>query len=223
MYPEKCDLRLALAAVVLLGSLACNAASGFIAQATVTPTQTRRPTFTAVPVDTDTPAPVPTKAPTLRVRTPTRRPPTPRPPTPKPTAAPVPPTAPPAPTGSTYEFHANAPLPCGHASKAVTNGTYLKGTVYLARNDPSQRYAGAIVALGPPDGSTVWDTVKTGANGVYTFILSSPGQPRPGTWALWLVDPSLRRKSDIGGPIVTNDLPDSDPNSCWVSGVDFWK
>ncbi len=102
--------------------------------------------------------------------------------------------------------------------------TYLKGTVYLDKNDPNSRYVGAIVALGPPDGSTIYAMVKSDDYGQYTFVLSGEGQPpNKGTWALWLVTPSGERKSDIGGPIVTNGLPAGDPSSCWASGVDFWK
>ncbi|MDO8624723.1 MAG: hypothetical protein Q7R47_01470, partial [Candidatus Diapherotrites archaeon] len=87
----------------------------------------------------------------------------------------------------------------------------------------SDRYVGAIVALGPPDGSTIYDIVQTDGMGEYTFVLSEQGVGRSGTWAVWLVDPSHRRKSDIGGPIITNGLPAENPSSCWASGVDFWK
>lgn len=207
-----------LAAMLLVGALACNIADTFIAQATVTPTRTPRPTFTPLPKATNTSIPSPTSPPpTLApTRTPTRRPATPRPPTPKPPVA-----QPPAPTAapvSQYEFHPNPPLPCVHSGL-----TFLKGTVYLDKNDPNSKYVGAIVALGPPDGSTIWDVVKTIDDGTYTFVLSDQGVGRKGTWAIWMVDPSLKRKSDISAPIVTNGLPDSDPTSCWTSGVDFWK
>jgi len=200
---------LALAAMLFVAVLACQA-NTFIAQATLTPTRTPRPTFTPIPTATDTPTPTQTLTPTP-TKKPTARP------TAKPTAT-QPPAAPPPPTVSPYEFHANPPLPCVHAGN-----TYLKGTVYLNK-DGSSRYVGAIVALGPPDGSRLYvDPEKTNENGEYTFTLSENGQAHPGTWGIWLVDPSHNRKSDIGGPIVTNDLPASDPNSCWASGVDFWK
>ncbi len=218
---KKQDVRLALVVMLFMGALACRTVDSFIAQATVTSTRTPRPTFTPIPPDTDTPVPTETKPPPPTARpTATRRPPTPRPTARPPTAVPPPaqPPAPPPPPPSTFEFHANPPLPCAHSGM-----TYLKGSVYNDRNDPNNKYVGAIVALGPPDGSTIWDHVKTDANGEYTFVLSNPGQPRPGTWALWLVDPSLKRKSDIGGPIITNDLPADNPQSCWAGGVDFWK
>jgi hypothetical protein len=120
------------------------------------------------------------------------------------------------------EFHVTR-LRCSNPAAVANIGTFLKGTVYNNKNDPGNRYAGAIVALGPPDGSTVYEVVKSDDLGQYTFILSTPGQARPGSWGIWLVDPSMNRKSDIGGPIVTNDLSSDDPNSCWAGGADFWK
>ena len=208
----KWGTRIALATLLFMAVLACRTADVFIAQATRTPTRTPRPTYTPLPPPTDTPTPTETATP-KPTATATRRPPTPRPPTRVPQ-----PTAPPAPTVSPFEFHANPPLPCSHSGL-----TFLKGTVYLDKNDPNSRYVGAIVALGPPDGSTIYDIVQTDGNGEYTFVLGGPGQAKPGTWGIWLVDPSHNRKSDIGGPIVTNDLPADNPNSCWAGGVDFWK
>lgn len=209
----KWEKRIALAAILLVAGLACHTTDTFLAQATATPTRTPRPTYTPTLKATDTPVPTATVVPPTA--TPTKKPPTLRPPTAKP-----PPTARPVtqPTVSPYEYHANPPSPCAHSGM-----TYLKGTVYQDRNDPNSRYVGAIVALGPSDGSTIYDVVKTNDYGEYTFILSEQGQPRPGTWALWLVDPSMRRKSDISAPITTNNLPAGDPNACWASGVDFWK
>ena len=208
----KWGTRIALATLLFVAVLACRTADVFIAQATLTPTRTPRPTYTPLPPPTDTPTPTETATP-KPTATATRRPPTPRPTTRVPQ-----PTAPPPPTVSPYEFHANPPLPCSHSGL-----TFLKGTVYLDKNDPNSRYVGAIVALGPPDGSTIYDKVLTDGMGEYTFVLGGPGQARPGTWGIWLVDPSEKRKSDIGGPIVTNDLPADNPNSCWAGGVDFWK
>lgn len=218
MFLKKPGMRLALAAVLFVGALACNPVNLFIAQATVTPTRTPRPTFTPLPKATDTPPPTATALP-LPTTAPTQKPPTLKPATPRqPTATrAVQPTAPPQPTVSAFEFHATL-LECSHSGL-----TFLKGTVYNDKNDPNNRYAGAIVALGPPDGSTIYDVIKTDSYGEYTFVLSDPGQARPGTWALWLVDPSHRRKSDIGGPIVTNNLPADNPSSCWAGGANFWK
>jgi len=211
----KWETRGVIAALIFGTMLACRTADVFIAQVqpTVTPTTTRRPTLTPLVIPTETliPTVTPTPAPT---GTSTRRPPTARPPTTKP---PPPPAASPQATVSTMEFHVN-PSTCSHAGQ-----TYIKGTVYLNKNDASSRYAGAIVALGPPDGSTIYVIVKSGDDGVYTFNLGDAGQSKPGFWGVWLVDPSMHRKSDIGGPINTNDLPDGDPKSCWAGSVDFWK
>ncbi|HEX7587942.1 MAG TPA: hypothetical protein VF478_06465 [Anaerolineae bacterium] len=206
---------LVFAAMLGLAALACQPAALFVAQATLVPTRTPRPTFTPIPSATNTlvPTQTATPAPTATAtKKPTLRPTT-RPPTAIPQAA-----APPPPTVSPYEFHANPPLPCTHSGQ-----TYLKGTVYLDKNDANSRYAGAIVALGPSDGSAIWDKVLAGYDGVYSFILAGQGEAKPGTWYIWLVDPSNKRKSDIGGPITTNSLGADDPNSCWASGVDFWK
>ncbi|MBI5033284.1 MAG: hypothetical protein HZB51_22420 [Chloroflexi bacterium] len=219
MYVNKLGVSLAFVLLVI-GTLACDVTTvvdQFIAQATATATKTPRPTFTPLATITNTPAPTntatrvpPTEAPT---KAPTARPPTARPATaaPKPTAVKL------APTVSAYEFHANPPT-CTHSGK-----TFIKGTVYLDKNDPSQRYVGAIVALGSPDGSIIYvDPVKTNDYGEYTFILSDEGS-RPGTWGVWLVDPAHKRKSDVGGPITTNNLGPDNPSACWAAGVDFWK
>jgi hypothetical protein len=209
-----------IAAFTLLTLLACTLSVGemsiSLGPPSPTPTNTRtpRPTLTLIPSPTDTLIPTNTPTP-LSTATATRRPvtSTARPPTPRPTAAGPQPTA-----ASTYEFHANPPLPCAHSGLS-----YFKGTVYLNRSDPNSKYVGAIVALGPPNGSTIYDIVKTNDYGEYTFVLGGNGEAKPGYWGIWLVDPSMKRKSDIGGPIQTNDLPAENPNSCWTSGVDFWK
>lgn len=222
MYLNKWGPRLVLALVVV-GALACRVADTFVAQATATPTRTPRPTFTPLPPPTNTAAPlptvppptvaiVPTKAPTPR---PTARPPTARPPT-QPPAAP-PPAQPTAVPVSAFEFHVN-PASCVHSGNA-----YIKGTVYNDKNDPGNVYVGALVALGDSNGSSIWvGPIKSDDIGQYTFTLNSNGAA-PGNYWVWLVDPSLKRKSDIGGPIKMNNLPDSDPNSCWAGNVDFWK
>lgn len=217
MWSNKWVRTLAFAAMLLVGAMACNGSELLIALATVTPTRTPRPTFTPVPTATV----IPTVAPTITAtpvptRTATRRPPTARPRTNTPKPPPQP-TAPPQPTVSAMEFHVNV-LPCTHSGL-----TFIKGTVYLDKNDPSQRYNQAIVALGPPDGSTIYERVLSDGNGEYTFVLSEPGQGRVGNWAVWLVYPDSKRKSDIGGPINTNGLPAGDPKACWAGGVDFWK
>jgi len=208
--------RLALITLLFMGSLACSTTSNlFVAQATLIPSRTPLPTFTPFPdatetaVPTITTTPAPTKSPTATAR----------PATPKPTAAPkvVVPTTPPQPVLSSMEFHVN-PATCSHSGL-----TFIKFIVYLNKSDPSQRYQGAIVALGPPDGSTIYDIILSEWNGEYTFVLGDAGKARPGNWGVWLVTPSRVRKSDIGGPIVTNDLPADNPKACWAGGVDFWK
>jgi hypothetical protein len=118
------------------------------------------------------------------------------------------------------EFRAFVPKPCEHSG-----GVYIKGTVYLDKNDPNNRYVGAIVALGSPDGSTIWaDPIKTDGMGEYTFTLSTPGAPpNKGSFGIWLVTPALVRKSDVGGPIVINGLGPDSPGACWAGFVDFVK
>lgn len=174
MYSQKSLILLAVA--IFAGALACSPGDifgdVFVALATATPTATRtpRPTFTSLPTLTNTP--LPTRTATLApTATATKKPPTPKPPTRKPPTVKPPATVAPQPVVSQYEFHVNPPS-CGHSGI-----TFLKGTVYLDKNDPSQRYAGAIVALGPPDGSTIYDKVKTDGMGEYTFVVSNPGEP----------------------------------------------
>ncbi len=222
MYANNWGMKLVLAAIVMLGVLACDAGQLVaLVSPSPTPTRTPRPTFTPIPTATNTPLPTKTNTPVptpTRSRTPTRRPAT-RVPTKPPTPVPPPqPPAPPPPTVSSMEFHVNPPT-CEHAGN-----TYIKGTVYLDKNDPNQRYEGAIVALGPPDASTIYgDTlVKTTWDGTYTITLTENG-PRDGVWAVWLVTPSGVRKSDIGGPIITNSLGPDNPAACWAGHVDFWK
>lgn len=203
-----------LVAVLGIGALACDTTSVFIAQATATLTRTPRPTLTPIPTNTPTPTNTATPARTATF-TPVPATST-RPPTTKPAVA-TPKPAVVQPTVSSMEFHVNPPM-CGHSGL-----TFIKGTVYLDKNDPSKRYDRAIVALGPPDGSTIYTTVLTGYDGVYTFVLGEQGQAKPGYWGVWLVTPSMVRKSDIGGPIVTNNLGPEDPKACWAGSVDFWK
>jgi hypothetical protein len=219
MYVNKRGTVLVISTLLLLITLACRTADVFVAQATLTPTRTPRPTYTPIPTPTDTP--VPTNTPTPRpTATATRRPVVVRPPTAKPAAPAAPqPAAPaaPQPAVSNMEFHVNPPF-CSHSGM-----TYIKGTVYNDKSNPDDRYAQAIVVMGAPDGNTIYgDPVKAGDDGVYTFILNSNGA-YPGNFGVWLVDPTMKRKSDIGGPIVTNNLGPDDPKSCWAGGVDFWK
>lgn len=209
---NKRGTRLAFAIMLFAGALGCHITDTFLAQATVTPTRTPRPTLTPIPSATATQVPTMTATP-APTSTSTRRPATARPPTAKP-----PPTAAPVnqPTVSTMEYHVNPPT-CAHSGD-----TTIQGTVYLSKSDPSQRYYRAIVALGAPDGSTIYvDPLFTDGNGQYTFVLAAQ-KSYPGNWGVWLVDPSKKRKSDIG-VVTTNDYGPENPAACWSAVVDFWK
>ncbi len=214
MFLKHWGARLALVALLFAGALACRTADVFLAQApTTTPTRTPRPTFTPLPPPTDTPAPTattppePTAAPTKR---PTARPlprPTLRPPTPVP-----PPPA--APTTPPYQF-TSANKNCFHSAQ-----TFIQGTIY----DKSGNHVnGVTIALsgGGPDGP-IATTRHSGddGDGFYSIIVNaygaSPGQSR---W-VWVVDSSNKRISDVV-QFTFNNLPDSDPASCWRGTVDF--
>lgn len=206
----------ALAVVIIFGGLACQTGDKILTIAqgnTATPTRTRtvRPTFTPQPTDTSTP--LPTSTPVPPTRTPTRRP-TPRPPTPKP-----PPTASaPQPTVFAYQFHATPPT-CEHAGQS-----YIKGTVYGDKNDPGSGMPGMKVVLGGAGGDKYDGPNTTDDYGDYTFILSLEGQgARPGTYYTWVVDGSGNRISEMGGPMVLNGLPDTNPATCWVGHVYFYR
>ena len=214
MYLRKLKMFFVLVAVLSIGTLACQATDMFLAQVAPTPTRTRTPRPSITPIPTDTPEPTATATP-AKTATPTPRPATPRPPTAKPPVVTPKPVVP-QPTVSTMEFHVNPPT-CAHSGN-----TRIVGIVYLNKNDPSQRYQQAIVALGPTDGSTIYATVLSEWDGKYTFTLTDSG-PKPGNWGVWLVTPSHVRKSDIGGPINTNNLGPDDPKACWAGSVDFWK
>ncbi len=211
--------RFILAAIVLAGVLACRTTDMFVAQkASATSTRTPRATFTAMPSPTLTPVPIPTNPPPPPTTAPTRRPtarPTPRPPTaPPPPAA----TAPPPPTAFPWTYHAN-PAGCAHAGN-----TYIKGSVYASSDPSSGKVPGQPMALGGADGSSVWVTVKTDDGGEYTFTLSAPGGgAKVGTFYVWVIDSNGNRISEIGGPIVTNNLGPDAPGTCWNGWVDFWK
>ncbi len=212
--------QLALAGLLVASVLACRVTDNFIAQATVVPTRTARPTFTAIPPATPTPeptwTPVPTQPPPPSTAKPTTRPATARPPTLRP-ATPIPAAPAPAqPTAFAYEWHANPPM-CEHSGM-----TFIKAAVYSDKNDPGSRTPGIKVVLGAADGSTVYDRVTTDDNGEYTFMLNASGA-KPGTWYVWIVDASGKRISNIGGPIITNNLGPDAPGTCWNGAVDFWK
>lgn len=206
------EKRFGLVSLFLVVGLACHTTDVFLAQATVTPTWTPRPTYTPTLQATNTL--VPTATAILPTATSTKNAPTPRPPTAKP---PTQRSVVRSPTAPLYEFHVNPPT-CLHSGDLG-----IKGTVYLNKSDPSQRYVGAIVALGAPDGSSMYvDPIQTNDLGEYSFVFPAQ-QPMPGTWGVWLVTPALVRKSDIGGPVTPNTLPPESLDACWTAIVDFWK
>ncbi len=232
MYLHKWGARLALA-FMFLGALACRTADVFVAQATVTPTRTPRPTFTAIPKPTDTPIPLPTAtvppppplpttAPTkVPTRVPTKAPtkaPTPVPP--PPTVAIVPPTAPPAPTVSQMAY-GQITRECVHAGNQ-----YIKGKVYNGFGSDAQGVPGQMIALGGADGNNPWVAIRNQDDGFYTFTLSGVGEaPKSaGSYYVWMYDGSSgRRISDVGGPISINPVGPDQPGACWAGSVDFWK
>jgi len=124
---------------------------------------------------------------------------------------------PPGPTKSPYLYHTNAPT-CAHSG-----GTFIKARVYGNVNDPNSGVEGIKVALGGADGVNQYiPAVTTTWDGTYTFVLQETGS-RPGTWYVWLIDGSGNRISDVGGPVVTNNLGPDNPQACWQGAVDFWK
>lgn len=215
MFLKKWGTPILLPVLLVAGAIACRTADMFVAQApTVTPTRTLRPTITPIPTETTQPSPTATTQPTSAL-TATRRPATPRPPTPKP-AAPAPAPAPVQPTVSSMEFHTN-PTVCQTVGQAV-----IGGKVYLDKNNPNSAYAGAVVALGPPDASTVYAPYqKADGNGNYSFVLADPGIAKPGNYGVWLVTPGGQRKSDIGIANL-NDVT-SGSSACSAAVIDFWK
>ncbi|MBI3537745.1 MAG: hypothetical protein HY070_09340 [Chloroflexi bacterium] len=193
----------AIALALFTLTLACRTSDVMIAQFAPTATATRaRPTLT--PTLTQTPEPTAT---ITRTRAPTARP-TARPPT-------APPAPPPVVSTFPYIYHAQFQK-CEHAGD-----TYIKGTVYRDRNDPNSIVIGAIVVFsGSPDGAPA--EVQIMKEQSYTFILQAHGAS-PGNFFVWVVDPSLKRISEISPIITFNNKPASDPTSCWAAVVDFWK
>ncbi len=195
--------RYALLAALISLTLACRTSDLVIAQLQPTPTRTRvLPTFTPTPTQTLTPPPTATNT----------RPPTARP-TARPTAIPPPP-AQAAPTAFPYVYHAVLQK-CEHAGD-----TFVKGSVYADRNNPNSKIVGALIVLSSgPDGERV-DLVRTTDS--YTFVLRSQGA-LPGNFFVWVVDPSLKRISEISPMISFNGKSPSEPGACWAAIVDFWK
>ena len=199
--------RLALGALLFAGALACRTADVFIAQATIVPTKTPRPTFTPLPPPTNTPEPTATPQPSP---TATRRPPTPRP---RPTNTPVPPPPPPPqPTVPQYRYK-SANKGCEHSGQ-----TFIQGTIY---DKAGNHINGVTVVMsGSPDGP-VADQRESGTDGdgFYSMIVNAAG-PSPGQsrW-VWVVE-NGKRASDIV-QFDFNNFNENNPASCWRGFVDF--
>lgn len=204
--------RLALGVMLLIGALACRTSDIFLAQATVIPTRTVRPTFTPLPPPTDTPAPTATIPPSPTAK-PTARPtlrPTARPPTPKP---PPPPPAPVAQPTLPQLRYKSSFKDCIHSGQ-----TFIEGHVY---DNAGGFLNGVTVAMsGSPDGA-IADSKESGFSddGKYSMIVNafgaSPGQSR---W-VWVVE-NGKRASDIVR-FDFNSLPDTNPATCWNGVADF--
>jgi hypothetical protein len=187
-------------------------AIAFGLQSTWTPTatQTPSPTGTSTRTPTTTPTPPPTETPTLTPVpvTATRRPPT-RIPTPRAT-----------PTAAFLYRPAN--ISCAHSG-----GTFIKGTVW----NRSQPESGVTVRVSwAPNGGPAANDQTTGSQGdgstTYTFVLKDSGSfgATPANWYVWVLDGNGNPASDPNAAhIVTNNLPDGDPNSCWFAIVDFTR
>lgn len=221
-------VRLVFGAVFFAAMLACQATDivQVAQQPTATSTRTPRPTFTPLPTLTLTPLPTATKPPPTRTATrkPTARPPTRVPTKPPPTQPPAPPPPPPPaqptqPPAPQFAYAANPPF-CFHAG-----GSYIKAKVYDSSDPSANGVGGILVALGGAAGTDIWvGPIAAFEDGVYSFTLTPDGGgAKNGTFHVWLVDSNKNRISDIGGPIVINGLPDTDPASCWAGGVDFWR
>ncbi|MCL4394711.1 MAG: hypothetical protein M1482_07895 [Chloroflexi bacterium] len=200
--------RVALGLVLVAGALACRTTNVFLAEATKVPTRTPRPTFTPMPTETFTPVPTNTPLPTA-TKVPTRRP-TARP---RPTNTPVPPpTAIPQPTTPQYRYK-SANKGCDHSGQ-----TFIQGTIY----DTSGNHVNGVTVVmsGSSDGA-IADKRESGTDGdgFYSMIVNaagaSPGQSR---W-VWVVD-NGQRASDIV-QFDFNNLPDTNPSTCWRGFVDF--
>lgn len=225
MHLKKWGLRLVLGALIFAGALACRTSDIFVAQVTVTPTRTPRPTFTPIPKATDTTVPTSTSLPpppptiaasATATKRPTLRPATPRPPTPIPQVVAPPPPPPPA---AKFQYAANPPT-CAHAGNQ-----YIKGRVYDSSDSSANGVSGLMMALGGAGGTDPWVTTRNEDDGFYTFTLAAPGSPaKPaGTYYIWIQDGSGKRISDVGGPININPLGPDAAGTCWAGSVDFWK
>ena len=211
--------RLVLGALLFAGALACRTADVFVAQATVTPTRTPRPTFTPIPPPTATAVP------------PTPVPPTPVPPTRAPTRAPTrvptkPPTQPPPPPPpQPTAVVAKMPYGTANISCAHSGNQYIKGRVYDSSAPSANGVPGLMMALGGGGGTDPWQTTKNEDDGFYTFTLAALGNPMlpAGTYHVWILDGSGKRISDVGGPININPLGPDAPGTCWAGAVDFYR
>ena len=83
--------------------------------------------------------------------------------------------------------------------------------------------SGMKVAIGGAGGDA-YDTNTTSGDGDASFILSLEGQgARLGTFYAWVLGGSGNRISEIGGPVVINGKPNTDPTSCWAGWFFFTR
>jgi hypothetical protein len=176
------------------------------------PTWTLTPTNTATPTLTPTPTATPTLAPTLAPASAT--------PTIAPTATPRPPTRTPGPVAPT-------PIPLPYTYRPViqscthSGSTQIKGRV-TSGGGPVD---GARVRLATSPDSTGFvdeQTVRRDSDGstIYAFVMSL-GSLAPFNWYVWVVDAQGTALSDPNFRVSMNDLPESDPASCWLAVVNF--
>jgi hypothetical protein len=200
--------RLALGAVLFAGALACRTTDVFLAQATLVPTRTPRPTFTPLPPPTDTPQPTATIPPTP---TPTRRPtarPTARPPTPVP--PPAQPTQPPLPQ---FRYKV-ANKGCEHSGQ-----TFIQGTIYDTEGNHINDVTIALSGAGPDGNIATTQTSGTDGDGFYSIIVNAGGDANGQSRWIWVVDGG-KRASDVAQSQY-NTRNENDPASCWRGFVDF--
>ncbi len=188
-------------------TLAVAALPGLPPTWTPTPTDTATPTFTPTPIATPTLTPSPTYAPTNA-------------PTLAPTATPRPPTRTPGSVAPT-------PIPLSYLYRPViqscthSGSTQIKGRV-TSGGGPVD---GARVrrATSPDPAAVVEElTVRRDSDGstTYAFVMSL-GSLAPFNWYVWVVDAQGTALSDPTFHVSMNDLPESDPASCWIAVVNF--
>ena len=174
---------------------------------TATSTQTSTPRATAtlvMPTATSTFTPSPTSTLTPIVATSTRAP----------TRTPIV-AVPPTPLPSVFSFHAT------RRSCTFGTPTQIKGKV-TSGGSPID---GVHVRLATStDVGTVVDDqlVKrdTDLSTIYAFIISPPDSGAF-QWHVWVTDAQGASISDPNYTVAINNLPDSNPDACWIAIIDF--